>query len=122
MGTPCLSLEGKVAVVTGSRRGMGRAIALRFAEAGADVAVCDMVVGGELEGVVEEIKKLGRRSFATEVDVTSKAFITSWVQKVEAEFGGIDILANVAGILRVANLVDLSEEVDGIEKQVGGEL
>ena len=110
MGTPCLSLEGKVAVVTGSRRGMGRAIALRFAEAGADVAVCDMVVGGELEGVVEEIKKLGRRSFATEVDVTSKASITSWVQKVEAEFGGIDILANVAGILRVANLVDLSEE------------
>ena len=110
MGAPCLSLEGRVAIVTGSRRGMGRAIALRFAEAGADVAVCDMVVGGELEGVVEEIKKLGRRSFATEVDVTSKASITSWVQKVEAEFGGIDILANVAGILRVANLVDLSEE------------
>ena len=110
MGAPCLSLEGRVAIVTGSRRGMGRAIALRFAEAGADVAVSDYVAGSELDGVVEEVRKLGRRSFATQVDVTSKTAVNNWVQKVEAEFGGIDILANVAGILRVSKLVDLSEE------------
>lgn len=48
MSVPSLSLEGKVAIVTGSRRGIGRAIALRFAEARADVAVCDFVAGSEL--------------------------------------------------------------------------
>ena len=107
MGAPCLSLEGRVAIVTGSRRGIGRAIALIFAEAGADVAVGDYVAGSELDTVADEIKKLGRRSVVTRVDVTDSDSVNGWVKKVENEFGSIDILANAAGILKVGPMIDL---------------
>ncbi len=111
MGTPSLSLEGQVAVVTGGRRGIGRVIALTFAEAGADVAVCDMVVeGGEMEAVVEEIRKLGRRSLAVPVDITNKADVDNMVQRVMDEFGVIDILVNNVGIIVRASLLEHSEE------------
>jgi len=94
-----LSLEGKVALVTGSRRGIGRAIALAFAEAGADVAVCDNVVeGGELGVVAEEIQGLGRRSLAIQADVSRKADVDNLVQEVMGQFSAIDILVNNAGI------------------------
>lgn len=110
MGVPCLSLKGKVAIVTGSRRGIGKAIALRLAEAGADVVVCDSVVGDEINATVEEIRNLGQRALAVQVDVTNKASVNRVVQKVEAEFGEIDILANAAGVLRVTKSIDFSEE------------
>jgi len=105
-----LSLKGKIALVTGSRRGMGRAIALRFAEAGADVAVCDYVAGSELDSVAEEIRQLGQRSLTMQVDVTDKVAVNNLVQRVEAELGDIDILANVAGVFNISPLVDLPEE------------
>ena len=60
MSIPCLSLEGKTAIVTGSRRGIGKAIALLFAEAGADVAVCDIVASEELNATAEEIRQAYR--------------------------------------------------------------
>ena len=112
MSIPNLSLEGKVAVVTGGRRGIGRAIALTFAEAGTDVAVCDVVVeGGEMEAVVEEIKKLGRRSLAVQTDVTQKAQVDNLVKRVEDEFGVIDILVNnVGGGSARALLLETSED------------
>lgn len=110
MGVPCLSLKGKVAIVTGSRRGIGKAIALRLAEAGADVVVCDSVVGDEINATVEEIRNLGQRALAVQVDVTNKASVNRVVQKVESEFGEIDILANAAGVLRVTKSIDFSEE------------
>ena len=87
-----------MAVVTGGRRGMGKAIALAFAEAGADVAVCDVVVeGGEMEAVAKEIKKLGRCSLAVQADVTQKAQVDNLVKRVEDELGAIDILVNGVG-------------------------
>ena len=98
MYMPSLTLEGKVAIVTGVRRGMGRAIALAFAEAGADAAVCDIVAeDGEMEAVAEEIKKLGRRSLAIQTDVTQKAQVDNLVKRVEDELGAIDILVNTVG-------------------------
>ena len=98
MTIPNLSLEGKNAVVTGSRRGLGKAIALALAEAGANVAVCDYVEEDrDLSGVSEAIKGLGRRSQHMLVDLTQKAEVEQFVQRVEEELGGIDILVNNAG-------------------------
>jgi NAD(P)-dependent dehydrogenase (short-subunit alcohol dehydrogenase family) len=91
-------LEGKVALVTGSRRGLGKAISLAFAESGADIAVCDGVVeDGDLWAVAEEIQKLGRRSLAVQLDLTHKSEVENLVKRVEDELGPIDILVNNAG-------------------------
>lgn len=103
MGIPTLSLEGMVAIVTGAggKRGIGRATALTFAQAGADVAVCDINVSGEtfdLEGTAKEIRKLGRRALAIQADLTKEKDVDSLVGKVVKEFGTIDVLANNAGI------------------------
>ena len=100
MTIPSFSLEGKVAIVTGGRRGIGEAIALTFAEAGADVAVCDRVVeDGLLQTVSEKIQRLGRRSTAIQVDITQEADVNNTIQKVMEEFGKIDILVNCAAVL-----------------------
>ena len=108
---PNFSLEGKVAIVTGARRGMGKEIALTFAEAGANVAICDVVVeGGELEAVAEEIQGFGRRSLVAQVDISRKADVDNMVQRVVDEFGSIDILVNNAAIIILASLVEHSED------------
>ena len=92
-------LEGRVAIVTGGRRGIGATIALEFAQVGANVSVCDIVTeDGKLEEVAKEIQKLGQRSLALGVDVTRKADVANMVQRVIAEFGKIDILVNCAGM------------------------
>ncbi len=108
---PDFSLRGEVAIVTGARRGIGRAIALTFAEAGADVAVCDLVDDdGQLQAVAGEIEKLGRRSLPIKVDTTKRAEVETMVQKVLDRFGQIGILMNNAGILIRSSLLDLPEE------------
>lgn len=100
MYAPSLSVSGKTAIVTGGKRGVGKAIALAFAEAGANVAICDVVVeDGELEAVAKEIKLLGRCSIALLCDVTRKTDVDDMVEKVSAEFGHIDILVNNAAVL-----------------------
>ena len=106
------SLEGKKAVVVGARRGMGKAYSLSFAEAGADVAIADVeVADGLLDAVAEQIEKLGRRSLAVQIDISKKADVDNLVQKVMAEFGTIDILANVSVMYHQSDLLDLDEEV-----------
>ena len=110
MSIPSLSLEGKIALVTGARRGLGKGIALAFAEAGADVAVCDNVIeGGELVGVAEEVKKFSR-SLAIQADVTNKSDMDNLVKKVVDEFGHIHILVNNAGILGSGPVIEISEQ------------
>ena len=99
MRIPSISLEGKVALVTGARRGIGRDTALVLAEAGADVAVCDLVAdNGELTAVENEIKKIGRRALSYRCDVKDKTIVNRMVQDVADKFGRIDILVNNAGI------------------------
>jgi len=111
MGISDFSLEGKKAVVVGGRRGLGKAYALTFAEAGADVAIADVeVADGMLDSVAEQIRKHGRRALAVQTDITKKADIDDLVEKAMAEFGTIDIWANVAVRYHHSGLLELEEE------------
>jgi NAD(P)-dependent dehydrogenase (short-subunit alcohol dehydrogenase family) len=106
------SLNGKVAIVTGSRRGIGRAIALAFAADGADVAVSDRVTDdGRLQETAARIMELGRRSLALQVDVSQRRDVEKMVQLVMEGFGRIDVLVNCAGIwIPGQTLTECSEE------------
>jgi NAD(P)-dependent dehydrogenase (short-subunit alcohol dehydrogenase family) len=90
-------LSGQVAIVTGGARGLGRQAALALAEAGADVAICDLL---EVEGekTRDELTASGCRSFFSQVDVTHSIEIVSFVEQVIEQFGKIDILVNNAGM------------------------
>jgi len=114
MNIPGLTLEGKVALVTGAagERGVGRAVALAFAEAGADVAVCDNVVDvhdRNLGTVAEAINKLGRRSLAVKADVSSKRDVDDMVRRVAEELGPVDILVNNAAVIEFSPLLETDE-------------
>ncbi len=102
-----MDLSGKVAIVTGSARGIGREIALRLAEAGATVVVSDVADAGP---VAEEIRKMGQKSLAVAADVTSTSDVAGLVEKVTAEYGRVDILVNNAGIARDQLLLRMSDE------------
>ncbi len=102
-----MDLSGKVAIITGGARGIGREIALRLAEAGATVVVSDVA---DAEPAAEEIRKMGHQSLAVAADVTSTSDVAGMVEKVTAEFGRIDILVNNAGIARDQLLMRMSDE------------
>jgi 2-deoxy-D-gluconate 3-dehydrogenase len=104
------SLEGKVALVTGASRGIGRAIAVGFAEAGADVAVAARSEG-DLETLAKEIDGLGRRALPLTTDVTKREEIEAMIDKTISELGGLDVLVNNAGGTRfMSPLVSLRPE------------
>jgi NAD(P)-dependent dehydrogenase (short-subunit alcohol dehydrogenase family) len=112
MSLQLFSLMDEVAIVTGARRGIGKTIALALAEAGAHVAVSDLVAeDGELDAVAEEIQKLGRISLAIQADTSKKSDVDNMTQKVVERFGHIDILVNNAGILIRSSLMDMPEDV-----------
>ena len=105
------SLKGKKALVIGARRNMGKGFALGLAEAGADVAVTDLnTESGQLNAVSEEIKAMGRKSICIKTDISSQEDVRKMIDKVMQEFGGIDILMNVAVMYHMKSVVDLDEE------------
>ncbi len=105
-----LSLEGKIAIVTGAKRGIGRAIALAFAGAGASVAVCTRDTGdGRLEAVADEVRGLGQSALSIQADVSSPDDVTLMVRQVVAEFGTIDLLVNNAAASFAAPLMETGE-------------
>ena len=93
------SLENQIAVVTGAGRGIGRAIALKFAAAGADVVVVSRTQENS-EKVAAEIRALGRKAWAHAVDVADAAAVNAAAEKILAEAGKVDILVNNAGVTR----------------------
>ena len=112
MSIPNFTITDKIALITGGRTGMGKAFALAFAEAGADIAICSRTdEGGELEAVAAEIRKLGQRALAIRADVSRRDDVENMVKKAIAELGNIDILINNAGILIRGPLLEAEEDV-----------
>lgn len=104
-----MKLGGKKAIVTGGGTGIGKAIALEFAGAGADIAICSRNVQN-IEKVRDEIIALGRDSMAVSMDVRVREDVDNMVQQVVDEFGRIDILVNNAGTNRPTPVLDLTED------------
>ncbi len=102
-------LTGKVAIVTGARRGIGRGIALKLAEAGADVTVSDISLE-DCQKVVEEIEALGQKGLAVKCDVTNRSEVEEMVAQTVEKFGKVDILVNNAGIAGMKPFLELTEE------------
>ncbi len=103
-------LSGKSAIVTGGGSGIGRATAMRLAQAGASVSVVD-IDGPGAAAAVEEIKAMGGKAQAVSADVRSSGDAAKACQKAVAQFGGLDILVNNAGIYPAVAVLDLTEEI-----------
>ena len=127
-------LKGKIALVTGGSRGLGRADALALAEAGADVVIADILIEGMKEDeslekmgpfavhakksglvyaekTVNEIRAMGRRSFAVKLDVTKKEEVKEGVERIKKELGPVNILVNNAATLdHTAQILDQKDE------------
>jgi 3-oxoacyl-[acyl-carrier protein] reductase len=102
-------LANQIAVVTGAGRGIGRAIALKFANAGADV-VCVSRTQENSEKVANEIRALGKKAWAIAVDVSDSKAVEAASEKILADCGKVDILVNNAGVTRDGLLMRMSDE------------
>ena len=100
-------LDGRVAIVTGASRGLGAAMAIALAEAGADVA---LIARGDLDATESAIRSLGRRAFAFQADLASREAPNAILNAVISSFKRADILVNNAGIIRRADALDSSDE------------
>jgi 3-oxoacyl-[acyl-carrier protein] reductase len=108
---PVVDLSGAVALVTGARRGLGKAIALALARSGSDVAINDVTEAmAEAELTAEEIRSLGRKALVAPADVSDAAQADRMIEATLAALGRLDILVNNAGIIRDAMLVRMSDE------------
>src|SRR5262245_39052747 len=101
-------LANQIAVVTGAGRGIGRAIAVKFASQGADIA-CVSRTAENSEKVAGEIRALGRKAWAHAVDVADAAAVAAAAEKIVAEAGRVDVLVNNAGVTRDGLLMRMSE-------------
>jgi NAD(P)-dependent dehydrogenase (short-subunit alcohol dehydrogenase family) len=106
-----VKLAGKVALVTGAGRGIGRGIAEIFAEEGADVAVNDIEITPQgAQCVVSAIQSMGRRSIAVKANVSDRTAVVGMFERVWKELGPVDILVNNAGVETIVPFLELSDE------------
>ena len=111
-----MAINGKVVLVTGAARGIGRGIALRLAKDGADIALVDMRKD-KLEDVAKEVRELGRKASVFAADVTDRAQVFAAVDHAEKELNGFDVMINNAGIAQVRALEEVTpEEMEQIFK------
>lgn len=104
-----MSLNGKTAIVTGAGRGIGRAIAHRFAKDGANVVIVARNLD-QINKVNDEIIEMGGKSIAVQTDVTNEQQVIEMVARAESEFGQIDILVNNAGVMVLKSIIYTSVE------------
>lgn len=105
-----MKLRGRVALVTGGSRGIGKAISLALAREGADVVVDHLEQKEEANEVVEEIRRMGRHALAFQTDVRDFDKVVNMVEQILEEFGKIDILVNNAGIVRDKTFKNMRKE------------
>ena len=106
-----MHLEGKVAIVTGASRGIGRAVAINLAQSGADVVVNYSGSEGAAQETVEAVQALGRKAIKFKANVANADEVASMVEEAHKEFGHIDILVNNAGITRDGLLMRMKDEI-----------
>jgi 3-oxoacyl-[acyl-carrier protein] reductase len=104
-------LEGKVALVTGGSRGIGRAAALALAEVGADVAINYQHCGQAAEEVCAKVREYGRKAAAYKADISRSEQCDTMVKAVAADFGRVDVLVNNAGITRDKSFLKMSRQM-----------
>jgi len=102
-------LEGKVALITGASRGIGKGIALKFASEGADIAFTDLVADENMEATVKEIEALGVKAKGYASNAADFAQTEEVVAKIKEDFGHIDVLVNNAGITKDGLMLKMSE-------------
>src|ERR1700680_3261470 len=103
------TLKGKIALVTGGSRGIGAAVALSLAGAGADLVINFRARAAEAKAICAAIRKLGRRALAIQADVSQSDQVEKMVAQVERELGAVSILVNNAGMARQIKLEDIAE-------------
>src|SRR5437660_12174774 len=105
------TLNSKVGLVTGSAKRLGRAVALRLAEEGADVVIHHRTSTGKARSAVAEIEKLGRRGYTIAADLTNVAEINRLFDEAAKQFGRLDILVNSAANFLPASIISTTEEI-----------
>lgn len=105
-----MQLKGKTAVVTGSGRGLGKAIALKLAEMGANIVLNDITASDSIDGTAQEFKAAGHNVAVTKGDVRNAADVKEMVKAAVDAFGSLDILVNNAGITKDKPMLLMSEE------------
>lgn len=115
-------LKGKVAIVTGASRGIGRHIALQLAQRGADVAINYRSRQSDADEVVKEIEATGVKAIAIQADLSSMPAARSLIQQVQEQWGRIDILVNNAGITKDKSMKKLTDDDwnDVLDTNLGG--
>ena len=107
MNQEIFNLDGKVAIITGAARGLGKSMAVGLARYGAHVVITDVI---DTKYTLMEIKEYDDQSFDLQVDVSNKSEVEQMIKKTVDQFGSIDIFVNNAGILKSANAEDFSEK------------